>query len=141
MGLCGSLKRSNSSYVVFLKGVFVSIYQSIEAELSEVDYPNQRVRTSQVRGISAKVYKTLESKDIHDVLLVCEKLLEKRDWVYGVIAYDWAFRVKSQYTLETFSTLNVGFSRSLPIGTIATTFVLMRLESWLDNTMSCLKRS
>lgn len=104
MGLCGSLKRSNSSYVVFLKGVFVSIYQSIEAELSKVDYPNQRVRTSQVRGISAKVYKTLESKDIHDVLLVCEELLEKRDWAYGVIAYDWAFRVKSQYTLETFTT-------------------------------------
>ena len=82
----------------------MSVFDLIARELRGVGYPEQSVRTSQIRSISAKVYRTLESKDISDVLKASEELLEHRDWAFGVIAYDWAFRVKKQYTLETFDT-------------------------------------
>ncbi len=76
----------------------------IEQKLRELGYPTQSVRTSQIRSLSAKVFRTLESKDMYDVFQVCEMLLKRRDWVLGVIAYDWAFRVKKQYTIETYAT-------------------------------------
>ncbi|MDG3085176.1 DNA alkylation repair protein [Vibrio hannami] len=76
----------------------------IEQELREIGYPTQGVRTSQIRSISAKVFRALESKEIYDVFEICENLLKRRDWALGVIAYDWAFRVKKQYTIETFTT-------------------------------------
>jgi len=58
--------------------------------------------TGKVRSISSKLYKTLENKNIEYVLKRCEEFLAERDWALGVIAYDWAFRVKKQYTKETF---------------------------------------
>ncbi|MCZ8501020.1 DNA alkylation repair protein [Vibrio lentus] len=67
----------------------MSVFDLIARELRGVGYPEQSVRTSQIRSISAKVYRTLESKNISDVLKVSEELLEHRDWAYGVIAYDW----------------------------------------------------
>ncbi|OBS97545.1 DNA alkylation repair protein [Vibrio tasmaniensis] len=82
----------------------MSVFDLIARELNGVGYPEQSTRTSQIRSISAKVYRTLESKDISDVLKASEELLDRRDWAFGVIAYDWAFRVKKQYTLETFDT-------------------------------------
>ena len=59
--------------------------------------------TGKVRSISSKLYKTLENKNIEYVLKRCEEFLSERDWALGVIAYDWAFRVKKQYTKETFT--------------------------------------
>lgn len=59
--------------------------------------------TAQVRSISVKLYKTLENKNIDSVLKVCEVLLNERQWALGVIAYDWAYRVRKQYTLKTFN--------------------------------------
>ncbi len=75
----------------------------IKHELGEIGYLAQNVRTSQIRRISAKVFRALESKNISHVFDLCEKLLRHRDWGLGVIAYDWAFRVRKQYTIETFT--------------------------------------
>jgi len=85
-----------------LEGGDVNKIELIIQELHEIGYPQQRVRTSQIRSISAKFYRTLESKKISDVFDNCENLLKHRDWALGVIAYDWAFRVRSQYTVDTF---------------------------------------
>jgi len=82
----------------------VDTIELIKHELREIGYPGQSVRTSQIRSVSAKTYRTLESQDISDVFEICEELLKFKDWAYGVIAYDWAFRVKKQYTVDTFTT-------------------------------------
>lgn len=58
--------------------------------------------TGKVRLISSSLFKLIEDKSIDNVLMVCESLLEERQWELGVIAYDWAYRVKNQYNNNTF---------------------------------------
>jgi len=58
--------------------------------------------TGTIRAISSRVFKIIKDKDINNVLSLCEELLDEKRWELGVIAYDWAFRMKKQYTDETF---------------------------------------
>ena len=58
--------------------------------------------TGKVRTISAVLYKALEDKSIDHVLVLCERLLEEREWAFGIIAYDWAYRTRKQYKSDTF---------------------------------------
>lgn len=60
------------------------------------------VKTSDIRRISARVFKDIrrESKDY--VFSVCEELLEQRNWPMGVIAFDFAYRMRKQYDEATF---------------------------------------
>ena len=62
------------------------------------------ITTGKVRRISAALYKEMEDKGIDNILKLSEELLQERSWGLGVIAYDWAFRVRDQYTEKTFST-------------------------------------
>ena len=80
----------------------MSMVETVKQHLSEVGYPKVDIKTAQVRSISAQIFKTLEDKDISSVLSLCTQLLEQRDWALGVIAYDWAFRVRKQYSRDTF---------------------------------------
>lgn len=63
---------------------------------------NINLTTYEVRRVVAKEFSKLKSKDISDVMELCESLLETRTWAMGVIAYDWAFRVRDQYNKEVF---------------------------------------
>lgn len=58
--------------------------------------------TGKVRAISSSLFKLIEDKSIDNVLELCEKLLEERQWELGIIAYDWAYRVRNQYNRNTF---------------------------------------
>lgn len=58
--------------------------------------------TGKVRSISSALYKKIEDKSIDKVLVLCEMLLNERKWAFGIIAYDWAYRVREQYKDETF---------------------------------------
>ncbi|CAH6882271.1 DNA alkylation repair protein [Vibrio chagasii] len=80
----------------------MSMVETVKQHLSEVGYPKVDIKTAQVRSISAQIFKTIEDKDISHVLPLCTQLLEQRDWALGVIAYDWAFRVRKQYSRDTF---------------------------------------
>ncbi|CAK3111002.1 DNA alkylation repair protein [Vibrio crassostreae] len=80
----------------------MDIVETVNRHLSEVGYPKASIKTGQVRTISAQTFKTIEDKDISHVLSLCTQLLEQRDWALGVIAYDWAFRVRKQYSKDTF---------------------------------------
>ncbi|MGF1836884.1 DNA alkylation repair protein [Photobacterium sanguinicancri] len=80
----------------------MNIVEAVRYHLSEIGYPKSNIKTGQVRAISAQTFKTIENKDISNVLALCTQLLESKDWALGVIAYDWAFRVKKQYSKETF---------------------------------------
>ncbi|MFA0160360.1 3-methyladenine DNA glycosylase AlkD [Vibrio crassostreae] len=80
----------------------MNFVETVKLHLSGVGYPEASVKTGQVRSISALVFKTIKNKDISNVLSLCTQLLEERDWALGVIAYDWAFRVRKQYSRDTF---------------------------------------
>ncbi|MDP5275205.1 DNA alkylation repair protein [Chengkuizengella axinellae] len=58
--------------------------------------------TGKVRSVSARVFKQIQDKSIENVFTLCERLLGERKWEYGIIAYDWAFRVRDQYRNSTF---------------------------------------
>ncbi len=82
----------------------MTIITTIHQALTDIGYPAQKLKTAQVRAISADVFKKLTSKDIDTVLAQCDALLEQGDWAYCIIAYDWAFRVRKHYTTDTFTT-------------------------------------
>ncbi|MBH1942098.1 DNA alkylation repair protein [Mobilitalea sibirica] len=60
------------------------------------------IKTNDIRKLSARLYQTIKAKSIQSMLPLCEELLEQRDWALGVIAYDWAYRIKKHYSIETF---------------------------------------
>jgi len=59
--------------------------------------------TKAVREASAKAFKEIVSTDKDQVFAWCGQLLEKRKWEYGLIAYDWAYRMRKAYSVETFN--------------------------------------
>lgn len=62
----------------------------------------KHIATGDIRRLSARLYRRIEEKRLNDVLALCEQLLERRDWALGVIAFDWAYRVRAQYNGDTF---------------------------------------
>ena len=60
------------------------------------------LKTGDIRKISAKLFKDVKGKPIEYIFSVCGELLEQRNWPMGVIAYDFAYRVKKQYDDKTF---------------------------------------
>lgn len=63
---------------------------------------NEGLKTATVRSVSAKLYKSLKDKTIEHVFSQCKSLLDERDWTLGVIAFDFAYRVRKQYNAQTF---------------------------------------
>jgi len=60
------------------------------------------LKTGDIRKISAKLFKDFKGKPIDDVFSACVELLEQRNWPMGVVAYDFAYRVREQYDDKTF---------------------------------------
>jgi 3-methyladenine DNA glycosylase AlkD len=79
----------------------IDIVNEVENRLSDLSKQSE-FNTGMIRAMSASVFKLIENKSIENVLDLCEQLLEKRKWALGVVAYDWAFRMKKQYTKEIF---------------------------------------
>ena len=61
------------------------------------------LKTNEVRRLSVKLFHQVKSNDISEVLSICENLLQQRNGALGVIAYDWAYRMKQQYNDNIFS--------------------------------------
>lgn len=70
--------------------------------LSENIPEGKHVVTADIRRLSARLYKDVKDKNIDNVLSLCEELLEEHSWGLGVIAFEWAYRVKAQYTENTY---------------------------------------
>lgn len=62
----------------------------------------KHVRTGDIRRLSGKLYRQAGAREIGQVLALCEKFLAYRAWAMGVVAFDWAYRVKAQYSQETY---------------------------------------
>lgn len=80
----------------------IDVVTQARCELAKVTERN-RPTTGAVRSVSAAMYRALEDKSIDNVLVGCALLLKEREWALGVIAYDWAFRVRKQYNDQTFA--------------------------------------
>lgn len=82
-----------------------SIVRAAAAELARLaaNVPEGRhVATGDIRRLSAKLYRQAGVKDIDSVLGLCGELLDLHDWAAGVVAFDWAYRVKDQYKADTY---------------------------------------
>lgn len=64
--------------------------------------PGKHIVTGDIRRLSARLYRALGRKEPGRVLALCEELLEQREWALGVIAFDWAYRIRAQYDEETY---------------------------------------
>lgn len=62
----------------------------------------KHIATGDIRKLSARLYRGIKDKTIDNVLSLCEELLEECSWGLGVIAFDWAYRVKNQYSEDTY---------------------------------------
>jgi 3-methyladenine DNA glycosylase AlkD len=61
------------------------------------------LKTGGIRKLSAMFFKEMKGNPIEYVFNVCNELLEQRNWPMGVIAYDFAYRMRKQYDDKTFS--------------------------------------
>ena len=61
------------------------------------------LKTGDIRKLSARLFKEMKGKPIEYVFSVCNEFLEQRNWPMGVIAYDFAYRMKKQYDDNTFT--------------------------------------
>lgn len=69
----------------------------------EMTSNGEHIKTIEVRKLSSKLYKELDDKSKENVFNKCSELLEQHNWAMGVIAYDFAYRVRKQYDEDTFS--------------------------------------
>ena len=70
--------------------------------LGETVPQGKHLVTGDIRRVSARLFRKIEDRRIDHVLVLCEELLSQRDWALGVIAFDWAYRVREQYNAETY---------------------------------------
>lgn len=58
--------------------------------------------TPEIRKIAAERFKQLPSHQKNKVFAWCESLLKEAKWEYGIVAFDWAYRIRNQYDDQTF---------------------------------------
>lgn len=59
-------------------------------------------KTQDVRNLSLRLFKGLDHHDITDTFSLAESLLETDIWAHKIIAFDFAHRMKSKYTINTY---------------------------------------
>ena len=61
------------------------------------------LKTNDIRKLSSKLFHSLKDKSKENVFSICNCFLEQRSWPMGVIAFDFACRMKKQYDENTFA--------------------------------------
>ncbi|MDQ0089933.1 3-methyladenine DNA glycosylase AlkD [Paenibacillus anaericanus] len=79
----------------------MNIIQEVQNRLGNAS-KQSGLTTGRVRSISSSLFSTLEDRSLNTVLNYCEQLLAERKWELGVIAYDWAYKVRKLYREDTF---------------------------------------
>ncbi len=62
----------------------------------------KHIITGDVRKLSSKLFSQIEDKSIENVFILCEELLNEHSWALGVIAFDFAYRMKNHYNESTY---------------------------------------
>jgi len=60
------------------------------------------IKTSEIRKLAAVLFREMKDKETDEVFAVCYELLEERSGDLGVIAYEFAYRMRKQYDEKTF---------------------------------------
>ncbi len=71
-------------------------------KLSSSLLTNSHYKTGDIRKISSELFLSLKDKSTSNVFYLCEELLEQHRWELGVIAYDWAYRMRKFYKSSDF---------------------------------------
>ena len=71
-------------------------------ELEENTPCGKHIITGDVRKLSSKLFSQIEDKSIENVFILCEELLNEHLWALGVIAFDFAYRMKNHYNESTY---------------------------------------
>lgn len=71
-------------------------------ELKKLITTQNHIKTADIRKLSGVLFRKIDNKNIDNILSLCENLLKENSWELGVIAFDWANRVKGQYSDETY---------------------------------------
>ena len=61
------------------------------------------MKTADIRKLSATLFRSIKDKSKEHIFAVCNELLEERSWAMGIIAFDFAYRIKKQYDGNTFA--------------------------------------
>ncbi len=78
-----------------------NVKQEIEILWSQTP-EGKHIKTGAIRKLSAQLFRKISDKDIRNVFALCDEFLEEHSWELGVIAFDWAFRMKRKYNEETY---------------------------------------
>lgn len=62
----------------------------------------QGLKTKEIRTLSARLFRNVKTESIDTVFGLCQDFLEDHSWEMGIIAFDWAYRMRGQYSKETF---------------------------------------
>ena len=62
----------------------------------------KHIVTGDIRKLSSALFRQVNDKSIENVISLCEELLDRHTWALGVIAYDFAYRVRNQYDASTY---------------------------------------
>lgn len=76
-----------------------------KAELAALEQEapeGKHIRTGDIRRLSAKLFRQVPDREIGGVLELCNAFLEEHSWAMGVIAFDWAYRMKQEYSENTY---------------------------------------
>lgn len=63
----------------------------------------KHIVTGDIRKLSSKLYGKIQDKSLDNILDLCEELFHENNWALGVIAFDWAYRVRSLYDENTYT--------------------------------------
>lgn len=63
----------------------------------------KHIATGEVRKLASELFRQIEDKSSENVFGLCEELLSERSWALGVIAFDFAYRMKKQYDQSTYA--------------------------------------
>ena len=85
-----------------------TMYDIVSAAKSSLDNVShspgaKKLRTGDIRRISVSLFRDIKDMSVDDIFTFCGELLEQRNWPMGVIAYDFAYRVRNRYSEDTFN--------------------------------------
>lgn len=75
-----------------------------KAELKKINNTptGNHMRTADIRKLSAVLFRNISDKSKENIFAICGELLEERSWELGVIAFNFAYRIKKHYDSSTF---------------------------------------
>lgn len=92
----------------------MELLQQIKLEIKSLESKN----TPALRTVAKKYFEIVSRESKDEIFDLCTLLLETRQWSLQIIAYDWAFRLRKFYTVDTY--------------TLFEKWVLSYIKDWYD---------